>query len=192
VKYGFYELQSVRDWYREVTADIGMHADLAKYWIRVAALLVQPVAPHFSEHIWSTVLKEPKSVQLALWPEPESPVDRQAVEAGAYMRGTIKTIRDAELALLKRAGKGKGGPAPFDPKKPRSVRVYVASAFPEWQEECVAIVKESHAPEADKVDDAKVRQLLTEKGLIKDKRAMPFIQAFKVSPLWRGMIVYCR
>ena len=28
LKYGFYELQSTRDWYREVTADIGMHADL--------------------------------------------------------------------------------------------------------------------------------------------------------------------
>jgi leucyl-tRNA synthetase len=185
LKYGFYELQSVRDWYREVTADVGMHADLVKYWVRIAALLVQPVAPHFSEHIWSTVLKEPKSVQLARWPEPESPVDRPIVEAGAYMRGTIKTIRDAELALLKKAGKGKGGPAPFDPKKPRSVRVYVASSFPEWQETCVAIVKESYAEEADKVDDAKVRQLLTEKGLIKDKRAMPFVQAFKVGSLAR-------
>jgi leucyl-tRNA synthetase len=180
LKYGFYELQSVRDWYREVTADVGMHADLVKYWVRIAALLVQPIAPHFSEHIWSTVLKEPKSVQLARWPEPEFPVDRQIVEAGAYMRGTIKMIRDAELTLLKKAGKGKGGNAPFDPKKPRAVRVYVASSFPEWQDNCVAIVKEAYAEDADKVDDAKVRQLLTEKGLIKDKRAMPFVQMFKV------------
>lgn len=181
LKYGFYELQSVRDWYREVTGETGMHVDLVKYWVRIAALLVQPVAPHFSEHIWSTVLKEPTSVQLALWPEPETPVDRPVIEAGAYMRGTIKMIRDAELALLKRAGKGKGGPAPFDPKKPRSVRVYVASTFPEWQEACVAIVKEAYAKDADKVDDAKVRELLTQKGLIKDKRVMPFIQAFKVN-----------
>jgi leucyl-tRNA synthetase len=161
-----------------------MHADLVKKWVRVAALLVQPVAPHFSEHIWSTVLKESKSVQLARWPEPERPVERSVVETGVYMRGTIKQIRDAELVLLKRASKGKGGGALFDPKKPRAVRVYVANSFPEWQDSCVAIVKEAYAEEADKVDDAKVRQLLTERRLIKDKRAMPFVQAFKVGTLY--------
>jgi leucyl-tRNA synthetase len=180
LKYGFYEMQMARDWYREVTADVGMHVDLVKYWVRTSVLLVTPIAPHFAEHIWGTVFKEPTSVQLARWPEPSGPVDRAMVEAGAYMRGTIKTIRDAELALLKKAGKGKGGPAPFDPKKPRAVRVYVASRFPEWQDACVAIIKEAYAEEAERVDDAKVRELLMKLGLIKDKRAMPFIQAFKV------------
>jgi leucyl-tRNA synthetase len=182
-------MQTTRDWYREVTADVGMHADLVKYWVRASVLLVTPVAPHFAEHIWTTVLKEPASVQLALWPEPASPVDRSAVEAGAYMRGTVKTIRDAELALLKKAGKGKGGPAPFDPKKPRAVRVYVASTFPEWQDKCVAIVKEAYAEEAGRVDDAKVRELLAKQGLNRDKRAMPFIQAFKVCPRATSLLV---
>jgi hypothetical protein len=32
------------------------------------------------------------------------------------------------------------------------------------------------------VDDARIRTLLTERGLIKDKRAMPFVQLFKVRP----------
>ena len=66
LKYGFYEMQSTRDWYREVTSDVGMHADLVEYWIRISALLILPIAPHFSEHIWSTVLKEPVTVQKAL------------------------------------------------------------------------------------------------------------------------------
>lgn len=158
-----------------------MHADLVKYWIRTAALLVTPVAPHFAEHIWTSLLHEPQSVQLARWPTPESDVDRSITDAGAYMRGTVKTIRDAELALLKKAGKGKSGVAPFDPKKPRAVRVYVASAFPAWQDKCVQIVKDAYSEEHDKVDDQRVRELLIERGLIKDKRAMPFVQAFKVS-----------
>jgi len=34
-------------------------------------------------------------------------------------------------------------------------------------------------PSRTKVDDAKVRTLLTENGLIKNKMAMPFVQAFK-------------
>lgn len=100
------------------------------------------------------------------------------------MRGTIRTIREAELSLMKLMNKGKGkkgGNAPsFDPKLPKSVRIYVATVFPEWQDTCVQIVKEAYAEEADKVDDAKVKELLSERGLIKDKRAMPFVQAFKV------------
>ncbi|KAJ7670528.1 leucine-tRNA ligase [Mycena rosella] len=186
LKYGFYELQTSRDWYREVTADAGMHADLIMYWIRVAALLITPIAPHFAEHIHSTVLKSPTSVQLALWPTPAAPVDLAVIEAGAYMRGTIKTIRDAEVSLVKmlnktkaKGGKKDGDKPRYDPKEPKSVRIYVATTFPEWQDTCVQVVKESYDATADKVDDAKVRTLLTERGLIKDKRAMPFVQDFK-------------
>jgi len=96
------------------------------------------------------------------------------------MRGTIKTIRDAELTLIKKLSRGKS--APYDPKKPKAVQVYVASKFPEWQNECVEAVKEAHDGETQKVDDAKVREVLQKKGLLKDKRAMPFIQLFKVNP----------
>ncbi|KAI0270544.1 hypothetical protein BC834DRAFT_922502 [Gloeopeniophorella convolvens] len=148
LKYGFYELQSARDWYREVTADIGMHADLT-------------------------------SIQNARWPTPEKPVDVPTIDAGVYMRGLVKTVRDAELTLLKKLSKAKGGPPPFDPKKPRALRVYVATRFPEWQDACVQAVQDAWAPEAGRVDDAKVRALLTQRGLIKDKRAMPFVQLFK-------------
>ncbi|TFK29069.1 leucine-tRNA ligase [Coprinopsis marcescibilis] len=184
LKYGFYELQSARDWYREVTSDVGMHGDLVLYWIRTAALVITPLAPHFAEHIWSDILKQPQSIQHALWPKPTTAVDTTIIEAGQYMRGTIKTIRDAETTLLKmmaKASKGKKnlGEAPFDPKKPKSVRVYVATEFPEWQNISVQVVKDAYDAEKNVVDDAKVRQLLTENGLIKDKKVMPFIQAFK-------------
>ncbi|RPD60804.1 leucine-tRNA ligase [Lentinus tigrinus ALCF2SS1-6] len=179
LKFGFYELQSTRDWYREVTAEFGMHGDLVEWWIRTAALLILPIAPHFSEHVWTTILKEPKSVQLAQWPEPTVAVDQSILDSAVYMRGTIKTMRDAELSLLKKMNKGKQGQATYDPKKPRAVRIYVTHSFPEWQDQCVQIVKEAYSEEHDKVDDQKVRELLAQRGLIKDKRAMPFVQAFK-------------
>ncbi|EPS94595.1 hypothetical protein FOMPIDRAFT_1054942 [Fomitopsis schrenkii] len=178
LKYGFYELQSTRDWYREVTGDVGMHADLLNWWIRVAALIISPIAPHFSEHVWTAVLNEPKSVQLARWPE-SRPTDQSVLDAAQYMRGTIKTMRDAELSLIKKMNKGKQGQASYDPSKPRAVRVYVTTDFPEWQNQCVEAVKDAYLPGQDKVDDAKVRELLIKRGLIKDKRAMPFVQLFK-------------
>ena len=180
MKFGFYELQSARDWYREVTADIGMHADLVRYWISVAAVLASPIAPHFAEHIWRGILQHPTSIQNARWPTPPQAVDVTTIDAGAYMRTLVKTVRDAELTLLKKLGKAKGGPPPFDPKKPRAVRVYVATHFPEWQDACVQAVQAAWDPAVARVDDARVRTALMERGLIKDKRAMPFVQLFKV------------
>ena len=173
-----------------------MHADLVLYWIRIAALLVTPVAPHFAEHIYTSILNSPTSIQNALWPTPAKAVDPAILEAAAYMRGTIKTIRDAEGALVKMLNKtrGKKGGTDlvdvFDPKKPKSVQIYVATAFPEWQNTCVEAVKVAYDEVADKVDDGKVRDVLSEKGLIKDKRAMPFVQAFKVGhPHLCGLLV---
>lgn len=94
------------------------------------------------------------------------------------MRSTIKALRDAELQMTKKVGKGKT--ISFDPKKPKSVRIYVATSFPAWQDKCVSAVQGAYDAERDKVDDAKVREILAKEGLMKDKRAMPFVQAFKV------------
>ena len=178
LKYGFFEMQIARDWYREITADVGMHVDMVRYWIRMSALLVQPIIPHFSEHIWCTILGETRSVQLARWPTPSRPVDRTLLDSGGYIRAIVKSVREAEGQLLKKL-KSKGG-APYDPRKPKSIRVFVATRFPEWQDKVVQAVKDAYDPHAMKVDDAKVREFLSKQGLMKDKRAMPFVQAMKV------------
>lgn len=180
LKYGFYELQSARDWYREVTSDVRMHADLVKYWIRVLAILASPIALHFAEHIYSVILQSPTSIQLARWPTPKESVDHTIIETIAYMRSTVKSTRDAEASLKKMLSKPKKDGRIFDPKLPKSLRIYVATSFPEWQDACVQIIKEAYDEQSDRVDDVKVKELLIQKGLIKDKNVMPFIQAFKV------------
>ncbi|EJD43600.1 leucyl-tRNA synthetase [Auricularia subglabra TFB-10046 SS5] len=183
LKSGFFEYQMARDWYREVTQEVGgMHAELALRWVRTQALLVLPIMPHFAEHIWTAVLGEPKSVQYALWPDAPQ-ADRKIIEAGQYLRTTIRALREAEGAALKalqKAKGGKGNAAPrFDPGKPKAVRMYVASSFPAWQEQAVDIVREHYNTSTDSVDDVKVRESLTKAGLMKDKKVMPFVQLFK-------------
>jgi leucyl-tRNA synthetase len=64
-----------------------------------------PIAPHFAEHVWSRILKQSSSIQLAFWPTPTQAIDRAFLEAATYMRGTTKTIRDAETALVKMLSK---------------------------------------------------------------------------------------
>ena len=168
LEYGFYELQNARDWYREVTSDVRMHADLVKYWIRVLAILASPIAPHFTEHIYSVILQSPTSVQLARWPTPKESVDHTIIEAIAYMRLTVKSTRDAKALLQKMLSKTKPKKDGmiFDPKLPKSLRIYVATSFPEWQDACVQIVKEAYDEQSDRVDDVKVKELLVQKRLI--------------------------
>ena len=112
------------------------------------------------------------------------------------MCGTIKTIRDAEGALVKMLNKTKGKKGGtdlvdvFDPKKPKSVQIYVATAFPEWQNTCVEAVRAAYDEVADKVDNGKVRDVLSEKGLIKDKRAMPLCRPSRLVVLICGACLF--
>ncbi|RDX53282.1 hypothetical protein OH76DRAFT_1553412 [Lentinus brumalis] len=83
------------------------------------------------------------------------------------------TVRDAEVSLLKKMNKGKQGQATYDPKKPRVVRIHVAPSFPP---PAPAPSGRTSACRSSRT----VRELLTQRGLIEDKRAMPFVQAFKL------------
>ncbi|BGP18709.1 hypothetical protein JCM10213_009187 [Rhodosporidiobolus nylandii] len=174
LKVGFYQLLSARDLYQVATAsEGGMHADLALRFIRVQALLITPIAPHVAEHLWSGILGESTSVQKALFPKADAPVDNAMTDAATYVRSKVKEIRDAELSFAKKKAKGKGANAGFDPAKPKACKIWVAKGFPEWQETAVEVVKAAWTGEA--VDNKKVKEDLTAKGLIKDKKYMPFI-----------------
>lgn len=55
---GFFELQAVRDKYRELTAfEGGMHQDLVMQFIETQALLLSPICPHVSEHVYQLLKK---------------------------------------------------------------------------------------------------------------------------------------
>ncbi|WFD32159.1 leucine--tRNA ligase [Malassezia sp. CBS 17886] len=177
-KAGFYEFQSSRDLYREATADIGMHADLVQWWIATQALLIAPIAPHFAEHVWMGILGNPTSVHNTRFPTP-SAEDAALSAAAAYVRGTIKAIRDAEIAVTRKKVKGAQPKDKYDERKPKEVSIYVADAFPDWQNICVTAVQNHFDHARGAVDDAAVRADIAAKGLLKDKRAMPFIMAFK-------------
>ena len=178
-KAGFYEFLQSRDLYREATADIGMHADLVRHWIATQALLITPIAPHFAEHIWRTVLGSAGSVHNARFPTPTQPVDAALSAAAAYVRGTIKTIRDAEIAVTRRKGKGAAALPKYDERRPKEVSIFVADRFPAWQDTCVAAVQRHYDPASGAVDDVRVREDVAAAGLLKDKKAMPFVMAFK-------------
>nr|CAG8557949.1 1069_t:CDS:2 [Entrophospora candida] len=135
LKYGFYELQTSHYWYREATSQEGegMHRDLILRWIELQALLLSPIAPHWSEYIWSEVLQKDGFIVNASFPSPSEPVDESLIEAIEYIRKLIKNIRDLEGASQKKKKKGSKADN-FDPNKPKSLKLFVATKFPEWQD----------------------------------------------------------
>lgn len=180
---GLYDFENARNWYRVVNAPEnggqGMHVDLVFSWIRANALLIAPFTPHFSEHMWQNILGETTSVQNAAFPKPSQPIDRVRLSQVDYMRTAVDSIRSAEALMSRKKGKAKASGG-FDPSKPKSARLYVATEFPEWQTKCVEVVQGAWNGETKTVDDVKLRTSLNEAGLGKDKRAMPFCQIIKV------------
>ena len=120
-----------------------MHVDLILEWIKYQALIITPLIPHFSEHIWQNLLNQKTSVQNERYPEVDE-VDTPLLDALQYIRQSVKTMRDAELALAKRkkGGKGPAQPGAFDPLAKKGLKVYTAKSYPQWQEQGVEIAKE--------------------------------------------------
>lgn len=53
---GFFEMQGIRDKYRELCLD-GMHIDLVLKFIEVQAIIISPICPHVAEHVWTLLGK---------------------------------------------------------------------------------------------------------------------------------------
>jgi leucyl-tRNA synthetase len=185
LKQGLFNFENARNWYRMIclieNGGPGMHRDLIFDWISTSALLVAPFTPHFSEHIWHDILGNESSVQSTRFPEPSKTIDFTALEQLDYMRSVVDKIRSAEaLFSRKKGGKTKAAAPVYDPSKPKQVRIYVATEFPQWQKTCVQLVRETWHEASNTVDEGKLRSQLDAAGISKDKKAMPFCQIFKV------------
>ena len=180
LKTGFYTLLAARDSYRDATAqEGGMNVALVMRFIEIQALLLTPIAPHVAEHLWCTILQRPTTIQVAQYPKLDFPVDQPILDSAVFVRTTLKDIRDHEIALSKKKAKGKSQ-AVFDPTKPKAVKIYIASGFPEWQENAVAVVKRAYNEATGVVDDSQIKDELTSRGMLSEKKLMPFIALFKV------------
>lgn len=180
LKCGFFELQNARDRYRDATVvhgSVGMNAKLIRRFIEVQALLIAPICPHFSEHVWSTILSHKETVQHALYPKAE-PADEALLAASQYLQSVTHTLRTTMQAEMR----PKKGPA----KSIDSAEVFVATSYPKWQEDAVAVLKSCYDGTSFQPDDAIVSAL---KPLMKErpnKKLIPFVMELKSRVLVEG------
>lgn len=174
MKSGFFDLQSSRDWYRENcrASGIGMHVDLVRRFVELQALLLTPVAPHWADSVWRELLHKDTSIQNALYPTVPNP-DPSLVATIEYIKSTASSVTQAEAGQIKKLQKGKQ--AAFDPTKEKKLTVYIAAAFPAWQQQYRSIVKQTYESTGS-VDSKTVAGQINKADL---KKAMPFIQTLK-------------
>ncbi|KAF1950145.1 hypothetical protein CC80DRAFT_554605 [Byssothecium circinans] len=110
-------LQLETSFYREATklAGLGLNHSLARQYIEVQALLITPIAPHWTESIWLEVLQKPTTIQNARCPDLGS-VNPRFTATQAYIRSTKSSITSAESAQQRRLAKGQARPSIIDKK----------------------------------------------------------------------------
>lgn len=173
LKSGFYDLLISRDWYRQATVDngINMHKQLVMKYIEIQALLLAPIAPHWSDYTWMEVLHKQTSVQNAGFP-PLVALDASITDALAYVRDLCTSIRRGEGLAEKKQKKGKANAGSYDSTKPKTLILYVAQTFPSWQDDCLRVLEESF--DGLTVDNSKIAPKIASLG--HGKKAMPFVK----------------
>lgn len=188
LKHGFFELQNIRDRYRDATTlngSIGMNWNLIKRFMEIQVLLLTPLVPHFSEFIWSKILGKSSSVVNERFPKAED-IDESLLQASSYLQNVTHELR---VTLQSDMRSKKGTPKVLEAN---SADIYVAIAYPKWQEDAISILRSCYDGTKFASDDAVVAAL---KPLMKErpnKKLIPFVMELKGRVITEGPTVLDR
>jgi len=131
LKAAFYDLQSARDAWRVACGGGGLHASLVRPYLDASTRALAPIAPHWADHMWRSVLGNASTVLTAGWPETDAPdfVLRRAVGVLEETTGALRAgVRKAEAPPKAK----KGAPPGPAPPKVTGTTIYVSPAFGGW------------------------------------------------------------
>jgi leucyl-tRNA synthetase len=188
LKNAFFELQNARDRYRDVTSihgTIGMSWPVIERFMRVQALLILPLAPHFAEYVWREALQETQSIRYMRFPE-AGPVDESLLAASIYLQKLSHTLHTA-FSTEQNPKKGKTTAAEQVPI--RGVEIFVATGYPLWQERAVAVLVEHYNTETSSFagDDVIAKALKTLMKEKPNKKLVPFAMELKQRAVVEGL-----
>lgn len=141
VKSSVYDLQSARDAYRSALASLSAGGPspvlplrpLVERYADLACRLACPIVPHWSEHVWGTVLKRVGLAVRAGWPRGPAAVgapDPAAVAASSFLEATTSSWRGT-IAKLEKPKKG-------GPQRVTGGVVFAADGYHGWRAAALA------------------------------------------------------
>jgi leucyl-tRNA synthetase len=152
---GWDKLQNARDKYRAMAGPVGLHRDLVRKFIECQTLVIAPFCPHYSEHVWSTLLVNKEGIMAARWPVVGS-VDPLLIRINTYFDKTLSDLRSkVDKSRTKKAVSG--------------MTVYIAEEFLDWQQAALKCLKSTVDAGTD----------VTNKDFKKSFMGLPDMVAFK-------------
>jgi len=96
----FYQLCLARDQYR--INETQMHKTAIKKFIELFSIILHPICPHFTQHIWIISGHEG---EVGMWPETE-PIDRLILKQMDYLQRIVTNFRQAHGKFMEKKKKG--------------------------------------------------------------------------------------
>jgi len=183
---GFFDLQSHRDFYRSSVGSEGMNKELILRFIEVQAILLAPITPHISEHIWK-LLGKTGSVRKASWPKAGT-IDEIVIQQNNFLQQLVHNLRLRKEQFLK--PKAKKGAPPEVIAPPTKLTFTVAKKYPEWMEKTLIAVRPVFQAAKDQaVNDKEITDILKSSPELSPmlKKIMPFIASIKADFAKRGL-----
>jgi len=173
LKIVWFDMEILRSEYRVFTEGM-YHPELIRWFIEVQALIMSPITPHMSEHLWSRVLKKEGLCCKQSWPAQSEPYNETLHRQFVVLQADLRAFRLAKEGL---GGKKKKA----DAAPPIGAVIYVAREYKPYQQVCLRCLKnvelneEGNAP-ASKEYMKDLRENEELKAMSKDeqKKAMQF------------------
>lgn len=160
LKFGFFELQSIKEDYL-IAKEKKTNPYVLMRYVETQLVLLNPVAPHMAQYCWRhyayPILSRSKNfgkeckenLMEQAWPIPSAAHDKEADDRLAYMRHTKSAIRKGFDNAKKggagnkkggKGGKAKKGQAPEVKEEAKvidSCAIFIAHEYPEFQKKCI-------------------------------------------------------